>query len=316
MECCTRLVILGLLTVASGAVLADEEAPGTTPQGPKVSDDDRQFWAFRAPRKTPLPTVAQADRIRTPIDAFLLARLEAKGLSFSSEADRSTLIRRAYLDLIGLPPTPEAVTAFLHDTGADAYERLIDELLASPHYGERWGRHWLDAAGYVDNRLFDGDLSTIYPNEGIWRYRDYVIRAFNDDKPYDRFLTEQLAGDELIDWRRAERFTPETLELLIATGYLRSIEDHTSEPQYGIDQRYEVIFGTLDMVSTSLLGLTMECCRCHNHKYDPLPQHDYYRLMAWFEPALNVHDWKRPQERFLADVAPVERAAIDDQNAD
>jgi hypothetical protein len=189
-------------------------------------------------------------------------------------------------------------------------------LLKSPHYGERWGRHWLDAAGYVDNRLFDGDLATIYPNEGIWRFRDYVIQAFNDDKPYDRFLTEQLAGDELVDWRHAESFTPETLSLLSATGYLRCVEDHTSEPQYGIDKRYEVINQVIEMFSTSVLGLTMECCRCHNHKYDPLPQRDYYRLMACFEPAFNVHNWKRPQERFLADVSPAEQAAIDAKNAE
>ena len=205
--------------------------------------------------------------------------------------------------------------SFLEDRRNDAYERLLDELLASRHYGERWGRHWLDAAGYVDNRLFDGDLATIYPNEGIWRYRDYVIRAFNDDKPYDRFLTEQLAGDELVDWRRAAKFTPETLDLLSATGYLRCVEDHTSEPQYGIDKRYDVLFGVMETFSTSVLGLTMECCRCHNHKYDPLPQRDYYRLMACFEPALNVHAWKRPQERFLADVAPIERTAFDLKNA-
>ena len=263
-----------------------------------VSPVDRKFWAFQPPRKIAVPAVKQVDRNRTPIDAFLLARLEAKGLTFSAEADRATLIRRAYFDLVGLPPSPEAVRAFLEDPSNDAYERLIDQLLASPHYGERWGRHWLDAAGYVDNRLFDGDLATVIPNEGIWRYRDYVIKAFNDDKPYDRFLTEQLAGDELVDWRRAARFTPETLDLLSATGYLRCVEDHTSEPQYGIDKRCDVLFAVMETVSTSLLGLTMECCRCHNHKYDPLSQRDYYRLLACFEPALNVHAWKRPQERF------------------
>lgn len=279
-----------------------------------ISEEDRSYWAFQSPRQLPPPTPQHSERVRTPIDAFLLASLEAKGLAFSPEVDRATLIRRACFDLTGLPPTPQAVATFLADARPDAYERLIDELLASPNYGERWGRHWLDAAGYVDNRLFDGDLATIYPNEGIWRYRDYVVRAFNEDKPYDRFVTEQLAGDELVDWRRAEQFTEQTRELLAATGYLRGVEDHTSEPQYGIEKRYDVLFGVMETVSTSLLGLTMECCRCHNHKYDPLPQRDYYRLMACFEPALNVHDWKRPQERFLADVSPAERAAIDRHN--
>jgi len=292
-----------------------EEKIVVLPPHTQVTDSDRKFWAFQPPHKTEVPQVQHVDRVRNPIDAFLLAKLEGKGLTYSADIDRATLIRRAYFDLIGLPPEPAAVQAFLDDSRSNAYELLIDELLKSPHYGERWGRHWLDAAGYVDNRLFDGDLSTIYPNEGIWRYRDYVIQAFNDDKPYDRFLTEQLAGDELVDWRRAEKFTPETLSLLSATGYLRCVEDHTSEPQYGIDKRYEVVNQVIDLFSTSVLGLTMECCRCHNHKYDPIPQRDYYRLMACFEPAFNVHDWKRPQERFLADVSLPERAAIDAHNA-
>ena len=292
-----------------------EEKIVPLPPHAQVTETDREFWAFQPPRKTEVPRVQQADRVRNPIDAFLLAKLESKGLAYSPEADRTTLIRRVYFDLIGLPPAPSAVQAFLEDSRPNAYELLIDELLQSPHHGERWGRHWLDAAGYVDNRLFDGDLATIYPNEGIWRYRDYVIQAFNSDKPYDRFLTEQLAGDELVDWRNAPAFTPETLSLLAATGYLRCVEDHTSEPQYGIDKRYEVLYEVMEAFSTSVLGLTMECCRCHNHKYDPLPQRDYYRLMACFEPALNVHAWKRPQERFLADVAPAERTAIDAHNA-
>ncbi len=280
-----------------------EENTVVLPPHSQLTDADRSFWAFQPPRKFDVPPVRQTDRVGGPINAFLLAKLEAQGIAYSAEADRGTLIRRAYFDLIGLPPEPAAVDAFLADSRPDAYEQLIDELLESPHYGERWGRHWLDAAGYVDNRLGDSDLATVTPNEGIWRYRDYVIRAFNEDKPYDRFLTEQLAGDELVDWRRAATFTPETVSLLSATGFLRNVEDHTSEPQYGIEKRYEVVNEVMDMFSTSVLGLTMECCRCHNHKYDPLPQRDYYRLMACFEPALNPHDWRRPQERFLADVS-------------
>jgi hypothetical protein len=293
---------------------ADEIVVDLPPRS-QISDDDREFWAFQPPRKADVPQLRWADQVGNVIDAFLLAPLQTRGLTLSPQANRSTLMRRAYYDLTGLPPEPAAVKAFLQDSRPDAYAHLIDELLHSPHYGERWGRHWLDAAGYVDNRLFDGDLATIYPNEGIWRYRDYVIRAFNEDKPWDRFLTEQLAGDELVDWRQTESFTSGTRMHLAATGYLRSIEDHTSEPQYGIAKRYEVLFGAMEMFSTSVLGLTMECCRCHNHKYDPLPQRDYYRLMACFEPALNVHNWKKPQERFLADVAPAERTAIDRHNA-
>jgi hypothetical protein len=293
-----------------------EEAVVALPHFSQVSEQDRQYWAFQSPRKAIPPPVRQVDRVHSTIDAFLLAQLEGKQLAFSLQADRATLIRRAYFDLIGLPPEPDSVLAFLADSRPDAFDSLLDKLLASPQYGARWGRHWLDAAGYVDNRLFDGDLASIYPNEGIWRYRDYVVKSFNADQAYDRFIVEQLAGDELIDWRNADSFGPETLSLLSATGFLRCVEDHTSEPQYGIDKRYEVIHQVIDMLSTSVLGLTMECCRCHNHKYDPLPQRDYYRLMACFEPALNVHDWKRPQERFLADVAPTQRAAIDAHNSE
>ena len=280
-----------------------------------ITDEDRNYWAFQTPVKAKLPTVVASDRIRTPIDRFVLAALEAKGLSFSPEIDRVGLIRRAYFDLIGLPPTLREVDAFVADKRPDAYERLVDRLLASPQYGERWGRHWLDAAGYVDVRLFDGDASTIYFNDGMWRYRDYVFRSHNRDKPWDRFITEQLAGDGLVDWKRAERFTPETVELLTATSYLRNIEDHTSEPQYGVKQRYDVLFGLMEMVSTSLLGMTMECSRCHNHKFDPVLQRDYYRLMAYFESAYNVHNWKKPQDRWLPDVSPKEKAAIDQHNA-
>ncbi|MFM2097298.1 MAG: hypothetical protein RIS70_4422, partial [Planctomycetota bacterium] len=292
-----------------------EEAIVPLPLHSQVSDQDRSHWAFQPPRKTAEPKVRDAARVRTPIDSFLLAKLEDKGLTFSADADRYVLIRRAYFDLIGLPPDPAAVKAFLEDTRPNAYELLIEQLLKSPHYGERWGRHWLDAAGYVDGKL-DNDLGTIYPNTGIWRYRDYVIQSLNEDKPFDRFLTEQLAGDELTDWRGAATFDANTRSLLAATGFLRNVDDHTDFPQYGIEKRYEVVNETIDMFSTAVLGLTLECCRCHNHKYDPLPQRDYYRLMACFEPAFNVHAWKPPKERFLADVSPAERTAIDTRNAE
>ena len=285
------------------------------PPRAQITAADRGLWAFQPPRKGAIPAVAASSRVRTPIDAFLLSRLEAEGLTFSPDAERRVLIRRATFDLTGLPPEPDRVEAFVADARPDAYERLVDELLASPHHGERWGRHWLDAAGYVDSKL-DNDLATIYSsNEAMWRYRDWVIRAINDDKPFDRFLVEQLAGDELVDWRSAERFTPEIVASLEATGFLRTVDDHTNEPQYGVEKRYEVVNETVAMVSTALLGLTMDCCRCHNHKYDPLPQRDYYRLMACFEPAYNVSAWQIPKERFLADVSPSERTAIDEHNA-
>jgi len=299
--------------VRTGA--ASSEQVESLPPRAQITEKDREFWAFQPPRKRGVPTVKNSARVRTPIDAFLLAKLEAEGLTFSPDAEKRALIRRATFDLIGLPPDPARVEAFVADERPDAYERLLDELLASPHYGERWGRHWLDAAGYVDSKL-DNDLATIYSSdEAMWRYRDYVVRAFNNDKPFDRFLVEQLAGDELVDWRSAERFAPETLALLTATGFLRTVDDHTNEPQYGVEKRYEVLNETMAMLSTALLGLTMDCCRCHNHKYDPLPQRDYYRLMAFLEPAYNVAAWKPPKERFLFDVSPAERQAIDEHNA-
>lgn len=293
---------------------ADEKVVALSPHA-QVTEADRSYWAFEPPRKSIEPPVSNEARARTPIDRFLLARLEEKGLSFSPDADKAVLIRRAYLDLIGLPPEPAAVDAFLKDERPNAYELLIDELLKSPHYGERWGRHWLDAAGYVDGKL-DNDLGTIYPNNSIWRYRDYVIQAFNDDMPFNQFLTEQIAGDELVDWRKAESFDARTVSLLTATGFLRNVDDHTDFDQYGIEKRYEVVNETLDMFSTAVLGLTFECCRCHNHKYDPLPQRDYYRLMACFEPALNPHAWKKPRDRYLTDVSPRDRAAIDQRNSE
>ncbi len=293
---------------------ADENVVALPPHT-QVTEADRSYWAFQPPRKSAEPPIRNEVRVRTAIDRFLLSRLEEKGLGFSPDAEKGVLIRRAYLDLIGLPPEPAIVAAFVNDERANAYELLIDELLKSPHYGERWGRHWLDAAGYVDGKL-DNDLGTMYPNHGIWRYRDYVIQAFNDDLPFDRFLTEQIAGDELVDWRGAETFDARTKSLLAATGFLRNVDDHTDFDQYGIEKRYEVVNETLDMFSTAVLGLTLECCRCHNHKYDPLPQRDYYRLMACFEPAFNPHAWKKPKDRHLADVSPKERAAMDQRNTE
>jgi hypothetical protein len=312
-----KLTLAELDTVKSwvkAGAPTDEKLISLPPHG-QVSDEDRRFWAFQPPRKAMVPTIKAKSMARSPIDAFLLAKLEAVNLSFSPEADRQTLIRRLYFDLLGLPPSPGELNAFLNDPRPDAYERLVDELLKSPHYGERWGRHWLDAAGYVDGKL-DNDLGSIYPNNGIWRYRDYVVQSFNQDKPFDRFLLEQIAGDELVDWRKSAKFDEQTVSLLTATGFLRNVDDHTDFPQYGIAKRYEVINETIDMFSTAVLGLTMECSRCHNHKYDPLPQRDYYRLMACFEPAFNVNSWKQPKDRYLADVSPSERSSIDHQNAE
>ncbi len=287
---------------------------------PFVTDKDREHWAFRLPERPPRPQVRDAQLVATPIDGLLLRRLEERGLSFSPAAPDEVLVRRLYFDLTGLPPTPQQIDAYLAERDASAnpdaaWSKLVDSLLDSPRYGERWGRHWMDTVGYVDVRLYDGDGTTVYPNEGMWRYRDYIIRSFNEDKPWDQFIQEQLAGDEMVDWRQAKQWTPDVAERVIATGYLRNIEDHTSEPQYGIDRRYEVLYDMMSMVSTSLLGMTLECARCHNHKYDPISQRDYYRLMATFESSYNVHNWLKPQQRWIPDVGLTARAEIDQLNA-
>ena len=288
-----------------------------------ISDEDRKHWSFR-PLTKPSIAVAGNTRARNPIDAFLLGRLKAKGLSFSADADPATLLRRVYLDLLGIPPSPEELVAFESDHSPDAYERQLDHLFASPHFGERWGRHWLDVAGYVDTIGFDTDATNILLSEGKWRYRDYVIRALNDDKPYDRFLTEQLAGDEIHDWRRAPRFTPEIREALVATGYLRTARDQTHEDVGVIPQNfYGIAHDTLEIVGTGLLGLTLNCARCHDHKFDPVPQEDYYRLMALLSPAYNPNAWRpvtptetRTDDRGLADISPSEHADAEKHNCE
>jgi hypothetical protein len=262
----------------------------------QVTDADRQFWAFRPPVRPAVPDVKSAQRARNPIDAFVLAALEKQGLTLAPEADRLTLLRRATFDLTGLPPTPQEVETFLADTAPDAYERLIDRLLASPHYGERWGRHWLDLAGYADS---EGILDADYVRSAAWRYRDYVIRAFNSDRLYNRFLKEQLAGDELTDYWTAyqtrQELPAEVVEGLIATGYLRCASD-TSRPDFvNIKNAPGYYFQTLDdtvkIVASSLLGLTVQCARCHSHKYDPIPQTDYYRLQAIFMSGYRPAQW-------------------------
>jgi hypothetical protein len=279
--------------------------------GRVANEEDRQFWAFRRPVRPPVPRVRHADRVRTPIDAFVLAKLEAKGLTLSPDAGRAALLRRVSFDLIGLPPSPEEVNAFLADTRPDAYERLVERLLSSPQYGERWGRHWLDAAGYADSIGGDNDPGQVFPRDGMWRYRDYVVRALNEDRPFDRFLTEQLAGDEMDDWRSAPRLTPAMREHLVATGFLRTSVDHTFEQELNRPfERYQVLYDTIENLSSNLLGLTVACARCHDHKFDPIAQAEYYRLLAVLKPVYNPEKWVQPQNRHLDDVSPREKEAI------
>ena len=283
-----------------------------------VSDEDRRHWAFQKLTAVEPPEPQVTGRVRTVIDAFLLKRLEQEGLGYAGETAPVTLLRRAYLDLTGLPPSPEQVDEFLTETTPDAFELLIDRLLESSAFGERWARHWLDVVGYADTVGFDHVPNLIILTDGKWRYRDYVINAFNDDKPYDRFIREQIAGDEMVKWRGAENFTDEIREHLVATGFLRTARDQTHEPESNIPLNYfDVLHDTVDILGSSLLGLTMQCARCHNHKFDPIPQEDYYRLMAIFTPAFNPDRWKPVygyksyiDDRAIADVPESENDGI------
>jgi hypothetical protein len=242
-----------------------------------------------------VPSVRQAGKVHNPIDAFILQKLEQKGLTLSPEADRLTLMRRAYLDLTGLPPEPAEVRAHLADRALDAYEKMIDRLLASPRYGERWGRYWLDLAGYADS---EGKREQDLPRPHAWRYRDYVIRSFNADKPFDRFLLEQLAGDELADYEHAAEITPELYDNLVATGFLRMTPDATWANITGfVPDRLDVIADEIDVLGSAVLGLTMKCARCHSHKFDPIPHRDYYRMLDVFKGAYDEYDWLKPDVR-------------------
>jgi hypothetical protein len=236
---------------------------------------DELPWAFRTPVRPAIPAVKHTAWVRNPIDAFIAARLEKAGLGPAPEADRITLIRRVTFDLTGLPPTPEEVDVFLHDQRPDAYERLVDRLLASPRYGERWALYWLDLVRYAESDGFKADD----PRPHAWRYRDYVIRAFNDDKPYDRFVREQLAGDELY---------PGDPEALAATAFNRHFPDEYNARNL-VQRRQEILNDVTDTTGAVFLGLTLGCARCHNHKFDPISQNDYYRFQAFFA-ALSPRD--------------------------
>lgn len=269
----------------------------TTEPDPLVSDADRRFWAFQTPTKPDLPAVQNSARVRSPIDTFLLHRLEEHNLTFNPQADRHTLIRRAKFDLHGLPPSPEEIETFVHDSRPGAFARLVERLLQSPRYGERWGQHWLDLAGYSDS---EGVQHADVVRKHGWRYRDYVIRAFNADKPYDRFLLEQIAGDELADYENAEVISQELYDNLVATGFLRQAPDGTYEPLTGfVPDRLELIDDEIEILSSAVMGLTIKCARCHSHRFDPIPQRDYYRLAAVFKGAFDQHGWLKPTERLL-----------------
>jgi hypothetical protein len=277
-----------------------------------VTDADRQFWSFRPPVRPTIPTVDHADRVRNPIDAFILEALEKKGLTLAPEADRLSLIRRATFDLTGLPPTPQEIDTFLADETPEAYAQLVDRLLASEQYGEHWGRHWLDLAGYADS---EGVLDADFVRTAAWRYRDYVIAALNKDKPYDRFLQEQIAGDELSDYwtvtQTRKDLGRDVVEALVATGFLRCASD-TSRPELAnlknaIGYYYQTLDDTVKIVASTTMGLTLECAKCHSHKFDPIPQSEYYRMQAVFMSAYRPSQWIAQPDRRLLEVSTVQQ---------
>jgi len=291
--------------IAAGAKVRSAEPEQAAP-GLLLTEEDRSHWAFQPIVRPPVPFAGQPNAPASPIDAFLLQRLQQHGLHFAEEADRETLLRRLWLDLVGLPPIPAAIDQFTADQSPEAWNTAIEQLLAQPTYGERWARHWLDVAGYADS---DGYTEKDPERPWAWKYRDYVIRSLNADKPWDQFLVEQLAGDELLT-PPYENLTPEQADALTATGFLRMAPDGTSDGS--VDQptaRNEVVAETLKTVSTALLGLSVGCAQCHDHRYDPISQVDYYRLRAIFEPAWNLAEWRAPGGRIVSLWSAETRAA-------
>lgn len=289
--------------IAAGAPTARPE-PEKIDDGIGITPEERAFWSYQPITRPDVSEFAEADRVRTPIDGFLLLKMKERGLSFSPDADKATVIKRLYFDLVGLPPKPEEVAAFVADESAEAYETLVDRLLESPHYGERWARHWLDVAGYADS---EGYSNNDADRPWAYFYRDYVIRSLNADKPFDQFIQEQLAGDEMVPLPH-KNLSPENIEKLTATGFLRMAADGTGSGSNDDAARNQTIGDTIKIVSTSLLGLSVGCAQCHDHRYDPIPQKDYYALRAVFEPALDWKSWRTPQQRLVTLYTDDDRA--------
>ncbi|HEY8505059.1 MAG TPA: PSD1 and planctomycete cytochrome C domain-containing protein, partial [Gemmataceae bacterium] len=269
-----------------------------------VPDDAKQFWSFRPLKRVGPPAVRDASWARTPLDRFILAKLEAKGIAPNPPAEKRKLLRRVYLDLLGVPPTPQEADAFLNDGSPRAYERLVDRLLKSPHFGERWARHWLDLARFAESHGFEHDYDRPY----AYHYRDFVIEAFNRDLPFDTFVKWQLAGDE---------FAPEDPLALKATGFLAAGVHSTQITKNEVEKhRYDELDDMLATTGTAMLGLSLGCARCHDHKYDPIPQADYYRMLATFtttvrsemEVDLDPEGYRKAKEAFDREHAPFEEA--------
>ena len=269
-----------------------------------VTDKDRQFWSFQPLKKYDPPQVKNGAWCKTPIDNFVMAKLEEKGLTPTPPADKRKLVRRVYFDLIGLPPSPEEIEAFVSDASPDAYSKLVDKLLASPQYGERWARHWLDVARFAESHGFEQD----YDRPHAYHYRDFVIKALNEDLPYDTFVKWQLAGDE---------FEPENPMALMATGFLGAGVFPTQITANEVERtRYDALDDMAATTGNAMLGLTIGCARCHDHKYDPLPTRDYYRMISTFtttvrsnvDVILDPAPYKQAKARFDAEHKPLVEA--------
>lgn len=275
-------------------------------------DKEREFWSFRPLTRPEVPKVKQQEWPRNDVDRFILNRLEAKSMQPAAAADRRTLVRRVYFDLTGLPPTPQQIQEFVNDPSPQAYEHLVDRLLDSPRFGETWGRHWLDLARYADSNGLDINL-TFY---NAWRYRDYVIKAFNEDKPYDEFIREQIAGDLLPYENDAER-----TRNIVATGFLvmgaKMLSERDKEKL-----RMDVVDEQIDVTGRAFMGMTLGCARCHDHKFDPIPMTDYYALAGIFRSTETVHG-NRLNNQFVSGwmtrslpIKPEHAAAIKKYEAD
>jgi hypothetical protein len=316
------LLVVGLL--AGVAVRAEEPAvQKETASQPEqdYTDQERNHWSFKPRSHSAVPEFTEiADRkwVRTAIDAFILKSLKREGLRPAPQADRRTLIRRLSYDLTGLPPTPEEIEAFLSDCSAKAYENLVDRLLASPHYGERWGQHWLDVVRYSETEGFEYDRM----RTAAWRFRDYVIRSFNQDKPFDRFVFEQLAGDELAsktaNGRNKSHVSESDRDALIATGFHRlgPVRRNAGNAEVAFS-RNEILTDMTDIIGAAFLGLSIGCARCHDHMFDPIRQTDYYRLQA-FLAATNENDvslvddktqanWQAETDKIKADIERIKK---------
>lgn len=302
----TKMPPTGKLSAADLAALTDWVKMGAPWPEPKSATTvaSKNYWAFRPLTKTTIPNVKSKSWMKTPVDAFILSELERRNLKPNPYADRPTLIRRATFDLIGLPPTPEEVDAFVNDKSPPAWEKVIDRLLQSPHYGERWGRHWLDLARFAESHGYEQD----YDRPNAYYYRDFVIKALNLDVPYNTFVKWQLAGDE---------FEPENPLALMATGFLAAGTHATQITKNQVEkERYDELDDMLATTGTSMLGLTFGCARCHDHKFDPVPQRDYYRMLATFtttvrsdyEIDLDPQGYREAKDAFDKAQAPLAEA--------